>query len=446
MQQLLMNLPEALLSPPPRPNSSEVRLMVDHLFRREAGRLVAILTRYFGVANLHLAEDVVQDALVKAMETWPFTGVPESPSAWLLQAAKNRALDQTRRGTLWRGKQAELAPLMEDCLYAALAPQPPRFEDEINDSQLRMMFVCCYPGLPAEAQVALILKTLCGFGEKEIAAAFIDSPAAVTKRLVRARQFLRENGVTIELPAAAELIPRVEVVQQALYLLFNEGYKASRGDSLLRTDLCAEAIRLAQLLSTHPAGDQPSTHALLALMHLNAARNSARVDHLGEVLLMAEQDRGLWDRDQIGRGMRELEVSGCGDRVTRYHLEAGIAACHVLAKDFAATDWRRIVTLYDQLLEVDQSPVVALNRAVALAKVEGPRIGLNAIEAITGREALESYHLFHAVMGQLWLETGETRRAADYFRRSIKLTTLPAERTLLEKRLSLCGADGSDNC
>jgi RNA polymerase sigma factor (sigma-70 family) len=438
-----MNPPESLSPPPSKPNGSEVRLIVDHLFRREAGRLVAILTRYFGVTNLHLAEDVVQDALVKAMETWPFTGVPENPSAWLLQAAKNRALDQTRRAILWRGKQAELAPLMEDCLHAALVPQPPRFEDEINDSQLRMMFVCCCPGLPAEAQVALILKTLCGFGENEIAAAFIDTPAAVAKRLVRARHFLRENGVTVDLPSAVELTPRVEVVQQALYLLFSEGYKASQGDSLLRTDLCTEAIRLAQMLSMHSAGDRPSTHALLALMHLNAARNPARVDDVGGVLLMAGQDRGLWDQDQIRQGMHHLAASGAGDRVTRYHLEAGIAACHVLAKDFAATNWRQIVGLYDQLLEQDSSPVVALNRAVALAKLEGPRAALEVIDRMANRDALEPYHLLHAVAGQLWLEAGEKERAAGCLRRALELAVLPAERNLLEQRLLLCKKTGS---
>ena len=423
---------------PVSPHAPEVTRLVDHLFRREAGRLVAILTRHFGVEHLHLAEDVVQDALMKAMQTWPFTGVPQNPSAWLLQTAKNRALDHTRRHALWRGKQQELSPLVEDCLRTALAAPVPQFEDEIRDSQLRMMFVCCHPGLPPEAQVALTLKTLCGFGESEIAAGFLAGEAAMTKRLVRARQFLREQAIAFELPVAAELAPRVDRVLQVLYLLFNEGYKASRGDSLLRADLCDEAIRLAELLSAHPLGDRPTTHALLALMYFGAARLPARLDDSGGLLVLAEQDRSLWDQSRIGRGMRHLGLSGAGPAVGRYHLEAGIAACHCLAPDFTATDWRRIVGLFDELLRLDDSPLVALNRAVAVAQVGGPAAGLRALDAIKGRTALEDYHLYHAVAGQLLFDTGKTERAAVRFRRGLELARLPAERALLEKRLRQC--------
>jgi len=425
---------------PEAPPTPEVTRLVDHLFRRESGRLVAILTRHFGIAHLQLAEDVVQDALVKAMQTWPFTGVPANPSAWLLQTAKNRALDQARRASRWRGKQPELSPLIEDCLQAALTAPAPRFEDEIRDSQLRMMFVCCHPGLPTGAQIALTLKTLCGFGEREIAAAFLATEAAITKRLVRARQFLREQSVAVELPAAAALAPRVDSVLQALYLLFNEGYKASSGDALLRTDLCTEAIRLADLLTAHPLGDRPATRALLALMHLGAARLGARTDGGGSVLLLAEQDRTRWDQNQIKRGMRHLAASGQGEAVTRYHLEAGIAACHCLAPDYAATDWRKIVTLYDALLEIDQSPVVALNRAVAVAQAGGPRAGLAALETIQDRRALENYHFYHAVAGQLNFEAGDQGRAGKSFRRALELAALPAERALLEQRLARCEA------
>ncbi|HSO41106.1 MAG TPA: sigma-70 family RNA polymerase sigma factor, partial [Labilithrix sp.] len=242
----------------------EVTRLVDHLFRREFGRLVSILTRHLGVAHLHRAEDVVQDALLKAMQAWPFAGVPQNPSAWLLQTARNQALDHARRDTLGRRKERELAAFVEQCLANALAVPPPRFEHEIHDSQLRMMFACCHPGLAPESQVALTLRTLCGFGEGEIAAAFLATEAAVTRRLVRARQHLREHRVAIELPPAERLAPRLEMVLHALYLLFNEGHKASHGRSVLRADLCAEAIRLAELLVAHPIGDQPATHALLA--------------------------------------------------------------------------------------------------------------------------------------------------------------------------------------
>ena len=430
------------MKPPPAaapPAPVDVAQTVDHLFRREAGRLVAILTRHFGVAHLHLAEDVVQDALVRAMQTWPYTGVPQQPSAWLLQTAKNRALDHLRRTRVWQGKEAALAPLVEDGLQAALAVAPPQFEEEIRDSQLRMMFVCCHPGLPQEAQVALTLKTLCGFGEPEIAAAFLATPAAIAKRLTRAREYLREHGVTFELPPADRLAARADAVRQALYLLFNEGYKASHGDSLLRADLCAEAIRLGELLAAHPAGADPATHALLALMLCNAARLPARLDDAGSVLLLAAQDRARWDRAQIARALAHLAASAEGAAVTRFHLEAGIAVCHCLAPSWEATDWGQILELYDQLLALDGSPVVALNRAVAVAKVQGPAAGLCALDAIENGAALNQYHLYHAVAGQLWLDAGDPARAAQCYRRALELAALPAERALLQQRLTQSG-------
>jgi RNA polymerase sigma-70 factor (ECF subfamily) len=418
---------------------AEVARIVDHLFRREAGRLVAILTRRFGVAHLPLAEDVVQDALVKAMQVWPYTGVPQHPTAWLIQTAKNRALDHTRRTRVWRDKHDKLLPLVEDCLQGSLSATAPQFEDEIHDAQLRMMFVCSHPGLPPEAQVALILKVLCGFGEREIAAAFLATEDAVAKRLVRARCFLREAGVAVELPPAAELAPRVATVQQALYLLFNEGYKASHGDTLLRADLCAEAIRLGELLVAHPLGDRAATHALLALMHLNAARLPARQDEAGNILLLAGQDRTKWDRENIRLGLAHLDASRGGDEAGRFHLEAGIAACHCLAPDYAATNWAHILGLYDRLLALDRSPVVALNRAVALARVRGPAAGLRALEEMAGRHLLKNYHLLHAVAGSLWLESGDRARAAAAFRRAHELAPTAAERDFLARQLAAAG-------
>lgn len=421
-------------APPAGPE--DISRAVDHLFRREYGRLVAILARRFGAAYLHLAEDVVQDALVKAMQVWPFTGVPPNPTAWILQTARNRAIDQTRRSQLWRGRQSELALLVEDCLESALTLPAPQFEDEIRDSQLRMMFVCCHPGLPPDAQVALTLKTLCGFGEGEIGAAFLCDEAAVTKRLVRARKFLRERRLALDLPKAAQLAPRLAAVQQALYLLFNEGYKASQGDLLVRTELCAEALRLAGLLSTHPAGDRPATRALLALMHLNAARLPARVDEAGGLLVLAKQDRTRWDGALIRRGLAHLAASGAGPTVSRFHLEAGIAACHCLAASYEATDWGRILSLYDSLVRIDASPVVALNRAMAVAQVRGADAGLQALEAISPRNALDDYHHSHALAGLLLAETGRPVEARARFERALALARLPAEKELLMRRIA----------
>lgn len=413
---------------------------MEHLFRREFGRLVAILTHRFGVQHLHLAEDVVQDALVRAMETWPFTGVPRNPTAWLLQTAKHRALDQTRRGRRWREAQDRLVPLMDECLHTADTEPRAQFEDEIRDSQLQMMFVCCHPDLPPEAQVALTLRVLCGFGEREIAAAFLVSVDAIAKRLVRARQQLRDRRISLELPEATQLAPRLSGVQQTLYLLFNEGYKASQGNSLLRADLCAEAIRLGELLAAHPIGAKPTTHALLALMHFNAARLSTRTDDAGSLLLLAEQDRSLWDRKLIRRGLEHLTASGTGDEVSRFHLEAGIAACHTLAASNAATDWPKILELYDSLLAIDGSPVVALNRAVALARVHGPAAGLGAINAMENRRALENNHLLHAVTGQLWLDAGDAARAAACFHRAHALAVIETEKEFITRRLTAATA------
>lgn len=416
-----------------------VAQVVDHLFRREFGRLVAILARRFGASRLHLAEDVVQDALARAMQVWPYTGVPDNPSAWLLQTARHRALDTLRRDHVLARKAPALAPLIEDCAREALAASPPQFEDEIADSQLRMMFVCCQPTLPADAQVALVLKTLCGFGEREIAAAFLSTDAAVTKKLVRARKLLRDARIAVELPPATRLAPRVAIVLTALYLLFNEGYKASQGDALLRADLCAEAIRLGELLAAHPLGRRPETHALLALMYFNSARLATRTDEAGALLRLAVQDRTKWNRFDIRHGMAHLGASGEGTHLTRYHLEAGIAACHCLAPSYAETNWPRIVSLYESLREIADSPIVALNRAIALAQMEGPEAGLRALAKIPRRRSLEQYHLLHAAAGQFLLDAGRSGEAAEALRRAHTLAPTAAERELLAGKLAALG-------
>jgi RNA polymerase sigma-70 factor (ECF subfamily) len=422
------------------PPATDLTRIVDHLFRREAGRLVAILAGRLGVAHLQLAEDVVQDALLRAMQVWPFTGVPENPSAWLLQTARNRAFDTLRRDRVLVKKAATLAPLIEECARAALAAPPPQFEEEIADRQLRLIFLCCAPTLPAEAQIALVLKTLGGFGEREIAAAFLASESAIAKKLVRARKTLRDARVALELPSAPQLAPRVGTVLHALYLLFNEGYKASHGDSLLRADLCAEAIRLGELLAAHPLGDRPETHALLALQHLHAARLPARLADDGSLLVLGAQDRARWDPAQIRRGLAHLAQSAAGQAITRWHLEAGIAAAHALAPDFAHTDWAHILELYDALLALDPSPVVALNRAVALGRMHGAAAALAALEKIPHRRALDAYHLYHAVRGALLVEANQPAAAAGAWRRALALATVPAERDLLGVRLAACTA------
>lgn len=398
--------------------------------------MVAILTAVFGVEHLTLAEDVVQEALARALQTWPFYGVPQNPPAWIMRTSRNLALDVLRREKVFRDKEPEIIRLMED---QPAGPDAVIFaEQEIADDRLRLMFVCCHPLIPAEAQVALALKTLCGFSVTEIARAFLTTDPAIAKRLTRAKQKIGEAGIRFEIPAGAELPRRLTGVLQSLYLLFNEGYKASAGDQLVREDICAEAIRLAGLLARHPAGNQPRTHALLALMLLNAARTPARMDDEGHLLRLREQDRSRWNQSLIARGMFELAQSAAGGEISEYHVQAGIAACHCKARDYESTDWPQIVSLYDRLLEFDNSPVIALNRAVALAEMAGPQAGSEALRAIAGGESLDSYYLYHAVLGEFERQLNHRPAAAEHFRRALTLTELKAERAFLAERLRQC--------
>ncbi|HVE16892.1 MAG TPA: DUF6596 domain-containing protein, partial [Chthoniobacterales bacterium] len=357
-------------------------------------------------------------------------------AAWLMQTARNRALDAIRREKLFHTKQTEITATIEQRLSEPADAEGPMFDDEIKDGRLRLIFACCHPVLPPEAQTALALKTLCGFSPGEIAKAFLTSEAAVAKRLTRARQKLQEEKIAFEIPAGAELSTRLDGVRQTLYLLFNEGYKASGGDTLVRVDLCDEAIRLTSILAGHPAGDRPRTHALLALMLLNAARHSARTDEAGNMLRLRDQDRSRWDRALIARGVEHLGRSATGEEISTYHLEAAIASCHCMAPSESATDWARILSLYDRLLQIDGSPIVALNRAVALANVHGPEAGIEAVERVTREGHLESYYLLHAVLGEFEARRNCFPEAAAHLHRALELTELHFERTFLENRLA----------
>ncbi|MDE3066284.1 MAG: sigma-70 family RNA polymerase sigma factor [Verrucomicrobiota bacterium] len=421
---------------PGPPPPTEVSQVVEHLFRHEAGKMVATLTKIFGLEHLTLAEDVVQEALARALQTWPFYGVPENPAAWIMRASRNLALDVVRRQKTFRDKEPEIVRLMD---RESPAPDAAIFPgQEITDDTLRMMFVCCHPLIPAEARVVLALKTLCGFSVTEIARAFLTSEAAIAKRLTRAKQRIREARIPFEIPAGEELSRRLDGVLQSLYLLFNEGYKASGGDRLVREEVCSEAIRLTSLLAEHPAGHQPRTHALLALMLLNAARFPTRVDPDGNLLRLREQDRSRWLQPMVARGMFHLAQSAAGDEISEYHLQAGIAACHCAAPDYESTDWRQILSLYDRLVEFDDSPVVALNRAVALAEVNGPRAGIEAVNAIQNLQSLESYHLLHAVLGEFESRLNHARAAAGHFRKSLQLAEIKSEQAFLAKRIQDC--------
>ena len=400
--------------------------------------MVATLTRIFGIEHLNLAEDVVQEALIRALQTWPFYGVPQNPAAWIMRASRNLALDAVRRENRFRDKEPEIIATLEQWPASVVVGNAPLLESEIQDDRLRMMFVCCHPLISQEDQVALALKTLCGFSPAEIATAFLTTEAAIAKRLTRAKQKIREAQIPFEIPEGEELVRRLDGVLRSLYLLFNEGYKASSGEKLVREEICQEAIRLTGLLAEHGAGNQPRTHALLALMLLNAARIPTRVDGEGNLLRLQEQDRSRWDQPMIARGMFHFAQSAAGDKITEYHLQAGIAACHCAAKDYASTDWRQILELYDRLIEFDDSPVVALNRAVALAEVQGPQAGIEAVSGIQNLQSLESYYLLYAVLGEFEARLNHSQAAAVHFRKSLQLAEIKSEQGFLSKRLQAC--------
>ncbi len=432
------------MKPPPDttnaalPPNGEIIRLTEHLFRHEAGKLVSVLTGIFGIDRLQMAEDVVQEALVRALQTWPFYGVPEKPAAWLMQTSRNLALDLIRREKLFREKQDAIITTIEGRLADDSDGAAPMFEDEIKDDNLRLMFACCHPLIPQEAQTALALKTLCGFSPAEIGKAFLTSEAAIAKRLTRARQRIQEQGIPFEIPSGVELSSRVDGVLQIIYLLFNEGYKASSGENLIRADLCEEAIRLGALLADHPATGLPRTHALQSLMLMDAARLPARMDGEGNIVRLQDQDRSLWNQGMIAGGIMHLNQSAMGEELSAYHLQAAIAACHCMAPDYESTDWRRILTLYDRLAKVSYSPVVGLNRAVAVANVDGPERGIEAVQSIQGRSDLESYYLLHAVLGEFESQLGRSAEAARHFQRAVQLAALPSEQAFLRQRLKEC--------
>ena len=400
--------------------------------------MVSALTRVFGLHNLELAEDVVQDALCRALEVWKFRGVPENPSAWLMTAAKNRALDVLRRDRTARTFAVEVGALLESEWTAKPALDGLLSPDAIRDDELRMMFSCCHPRLPEEVQVALVLNVLCGFGIREIASAFLCTPAAMEKRVTRGKRTLAGTKSLFELGTEVEFPARLAAVQRALYLSFNEGYHGA-GASAVRTELCDEAMRLVALLLDHPPSATPATHALGALMCLHAARSPARLDAAGDLILLRDQDRTRWDERLVAEGRRLLDLSARGPELTDYHVEAAIASLHSDESISDEVRWDRIVSLYDTLLAIRRSPVVALQRALAVAERDGPERGLDAVRAIEDVERLGRYPFYFAALGELELRRGERDRSVEHFRAALALARNDLERRFLVRRLAHCG-------
>jgi RNA polymerase sigma-70 factor (ECF subfamily) len=409
--------------------------LVDHLFRREAGRITAGLVRFLGPAHLGVAEDAVQDALLQAMRLWRFRGLPDHPAAWLARVARHRALDRLRRLQVESRGRERLAAGREPP-----APPPvPALAGEVSEDQLRLIFLCCHPDLPRDGRVALTLKVAAGFSARELARAFLIPEATVAQRVVRARQRIRDRGLTLEMPAGPDLAGRLEAVLEVLYLIFNEGYLSRREDTgPIRADLCRESARLAARLAAYSATARPEAHALAALLHLQLSRLPARLDGRGDLVLLDRQDRTLWDREARDRGFRHLARAAAGDRVTPWHLEAAIAAEHARAGNPGEVDWAAILGHYDHLLALSRSPVVALNRAVAVSRVHGPAAGLAALEPLSGEAALGGYALLPAVRGEMLRQTGQRQAAAAAFREALDLPLSASERKLVQRRLASC--------
>lgn len=419
------------------PDTHSAALLVDHLFRHESGRMVSAMTRLFGLHNLALAEDVVQEAFEKAFLEWRLNPIPPNPSAWLIVTARNKAIDAIRKNRHNIEFSEDIAFLLNS-EYTAVSTVNEMFLDgEIADSQLRMIFTCCHPALSPEMQIPLTLRTLSGFGIQEIANALLTNRETINKRLYRARQFVREHGVRFEIPAGDDLAPRLDSVYTVLYLMFNEGYNSGKVDELIRKDLCAEAMRLCLLLSEHKIGGVPGTYALLSLMCFHASRFDSRINTENEIVLLQDQDRSTWDRELIRRGQYYLERATEGGEVSEYHIEAAISAQYCLVPRFEDTDWRAIAGLYDALLTMKRSPLVKLNRAVVLARIHGPEAAIDEIHRIEGWESLAARHyLYNAVLGQLYLEAHDVEKAKHFIAAAGSLTSSEAEKKLLNKKLS----------
>ena len=421
-------------------NATDIHRAIDAVWRIESPRLIGGLVRI--VRDVSLAEDLAQDVLVAALQQWPESGIPENPGAWLMAAAKHRAIDLFRRSKLLERKHEELGREL-DAQQEALVPDfETALDDDISDDLLRLVFISCHPVLSPEARVALTLRLLGGLTTEEIARAFLMSEPTVAQRIVRAKRTLAEKSVPFEVPRGDERAARLSSVLEVLYLIFNEGYSATAGDDWMRAGLCEEALRLGRILA-ELAPQEPEVHGLVALMEIQASRSHARIGPSGEPILLLDQNRALWDQLLIRRGLAALERAGkIGGSRGPYALQAAIAACHARARTPEETDWARIVTLYGELAKLVPSPVVELNRAVAVAMASGPAAGLELVDALTAEPSLQAYHLLPSVRGDLLAKIGRTDEARAEFERAAALTRNTRERELLLNRARTC-AEGS---
>jgi RNA polymerase sigma factor (sigma-70 family) len=420
--------------------SPEIQPTIEAVWRIESAKIIASLTRI--TRDVDLSEELAQDALVAALEQWPSNGIPDNPGAWLMASAKNRAIDRFRRAKLLERKHDELGRELKSQQDAAMADFEIASDDDIEDDLLRLVFISCHPVLSTEARVALTLRLLGGLTTPEIARAFLTPEPTVAQRIVRAKRTLTEAKVPFEVPRGPERAARLSSVLEVIYLIFNEGYSATAGDDWMRPALCEDALRLGRILA-ELAPQEPEVHGLVALMEIQASRSKARVDGAGEPILLLDQDRGQWDQLLIRRGLDSLErADKLGGANGMYALQAAIAACHTQAQTGEETDWRRIVELYAALAQVSPSPIVELNRAVAVAMAFGPRAGLELVDELIAEPSLKSYHLLPAVRGDFLFKLGRFDEARVEFARAAELTRNARERKLLLDRAASCGEEG----
>jgi RNA polymerase sigma-70 factor (ECF subfamily) len=419
----------------PLDENKEVTKMVDHLFRHESGKMVAVLTRVFGFANMEQAEDIVQDTIIRALETWKFGKVPDNPQAWLYRTAKNKAIDLIRRQKVKHKIESEIAPLLKS-EYTLVPSMNDMFrENEIKDSQLRMMFACCHPSITIESQLTLMLKTLCGLSTREIGNAFLTTEDTIQKRLYRTKEKIKEEHISLDYPGADVMQARLDTVLKALYLLFNEGYNSSHPEKLIREDLCEEAIRLTILLTENSKTNQPHTNALLALMCYQASRFGARLDDKGFIVLLKDQERMHWNKFLIDRGNEYLVRSADENAVHDYHIEAAIASAHANAKSYELTDWKIILQLYNSLFSRTQNPMVAINMCIVLGEVEGYEKAVSELKKIKN---FNNNCYYNTSLGEMHLKSGDKAGAIKCFQHALELTSSNAEIELIRRKITLC--------
>lgn len=411
--------------------------MTDHLFRHESGKMVSVLSRLLGLQNLETAQDIVQDTLLQAMNTWSYNGVPDNPSAWLYRVAKNKAVDFLRRKKKFKEITPQYSYLLQSEYSLASTVNNLFLENEIQDSQLRMMFACSHPSITEESQIALTLKTLCGLSINEIAKAFLTNEETISKRIYRAKEKIKLEKIELNVPQGKKLPERLDVVLKSLYLLFNEGYNSSHPDQLIRDDLCQEATRLTYLLTTHTITNLPRTNALLSLMCFQASRLQARLDDKGNIILLKHQDRSKWYKPLIERGLAYLELATeiFDKEPSNYHIEAAIASLHASSPAFEKTDWKSIYHLYEILYRLQPVPIVALNKAIASAYAISKE---NALDQLLKIKGLENYYLYYTSIGEIYYELQNKEKAKKFYEKALPLTRSRQERQLLINKINNC--------